>query len=429
MPATLSPVTARLSMAKLKARAWMPYLTHILSSMRTFIEPRIGTMGVDEDCRLYVNPDWIDTLRSEELAYVLLHEVLHVVLSHARRRKDVLPGANEEQCYWWNVAADLCIQQMLDRQHRRWEPKGGVSIEGPVPGTDTPMLSVPGLKRGMTTEAYYGVLWAFVQRMPREGRPGPSGKKDASGKPSPLNPSNSSSNSDGVRREYERPSRLVDQAMARSKLVEVEKKIQEMEQHGIGTAPGELKQSLTARLRPQPDPFALLTTCVSRSVASPIGAEEHTYRRLCRRQQPDATRRRGVVRYAPECSIIVDTSGSMCGNATKDKAMTAVAQGLRRVQRPRVVCFDTRVADERRLSSLRDFKWCGGGGTNMATACVMEDQQQRPDAIVLITDGETGWPSKPTRARLIVALCKPCLTVPAWAKVVRLYEKGPQYAG
>jgi predicted metal-dependent peptidase len=429
MPATLSPVTAALSRAKLRARAWMPYMSHILSSMRTIVSPEIGTMGVDEDCRLYVNPPWVEQLSANELAYVLLHEVLHVVLSHGRRRREALPNASEEQCYWWNVAADLCVQQMLARHQRAHEPKHGVKIDGKVPETDIPFLAIPGLKVGMSTEAYYGILTSYFSRLPKDQRPKPGkkGTKKDGGKS--LDPSNASSNSDGVRRDYEKPTRLSEQAGLRSKLSECEKKIAEMEAKGIGTAPGELKQSIAARLRPQPDPFELLKAVTSKSVASTIGEEFYTYFRHSRRQQPDAPRKRGVIRFSPECSIIVDTSGSMGSNRLRDRALTAVAQGLRKVQRPRVVCFDTRVADARRLTSMKDFHWCGGGGTNMAGACEQEDKKQRPDAIVVITDGITGWPAKPTRARLIVALCAPSSSPPKWAKVVRCYEEGPKYAG
>lgn len=425
----------------------MPYLSHILSSMRTYIEPSVGTMGVDEDGRLYVNEQWLETLRSDELAYVLLHEVLHLVLSHAHRCKSALPGASEQQLFIWNVAADLCIQQMLARHHRACEPKDGVKIDGCFPGTDVRFLSIPGLRPGMNTETYYGLLWNFFSQQMRQqsrqggagqkkpeqgsnGKPGPSPQQgDGKGTASALDPANAASSSDGKRRAYERPSQVTDKALLRSKLTECERRLQECEAKGIGSVPGELREALKARLHPQPDPFDQLRGIVSKSVASPLGADEYTYRRLCRHQPPDCARRRGVVRYAPECSIVVDTSGSMASSKIKDMALTAVAQGLRKVQRPRVVCFDTRVADERRLSSMRDFHWCGGGGTNMAMACEVEDKKHRPDAIVVITDGITGWPAKPTRARLIVALCKPSSSPPSWAKVVKCYEEVPKYAG
>lgn len=434
MAVVLSPTTKHLTRAKIKAKGWMPYLSHILSSMRTHIEPSIPTMAVDQDCRLYVNEQWIQTLSVTELAYVLLHEVLHVVLSHPKRRKATLPDATDEQCFWWNVAADLCIQQMLAKHHRAHEPKEGIKIEGTVPRTNVPFLKVPGLKPGMNTEAYYGLLWDYMSKQPPQQQPQPQqgagGEGGKQGKQPALDPNDAGSGSDGKKREYERPSRLADQALAEAKLAEVERRLEECESKSPGSTPGELRQAIKARLHPQPDPFDQLRGVVARSVASPLGADEQTYRRLYRRQPANVARLRGIVRMAPECSVIVDTSGSMSSGDIRDKAITAVSQGLRKVQRPRVVCFDTRVQDARRLSSMRDFQWCGNGGTDMATACEQEDREQRPDAIVLITDGETDWPSQPTRARLIVALCSDpgrYFTVPSWAKVVRCYEEGTKY--
>jgi predicted metal-dependent peptidase len=448
----INPARAHLTKAKILARSWMPYMSHILTSMRTYVGPHIPTMAVDQFSRLYVNPDWIQTLSVRQVAYVLLHEVLHVVLSHARRRRQFLPGVTKQQANVWNIAADLCIQQMLARHHRADEPEDGMKIEGELePGV--PFLSIPGLNRGMTTEAYYQVLWDFLNQRPKEpggsgGQEQEQGQQDGDEQDQgdseqeqqpggqsdkPLDPRNAGSGSDGLPRDYEPPSKLADEAMMEGKLRELERRMEEAESAKPGSVPGELRKSVEARLHPQPDPFDQLRGIVAKSVASPLGAEEHTYRRLHRRQADNTARMRGVVRMTPECSVIVDTSGSMsCGNI-RDKAMTAVAQGLRKVQRPRVVCFDTQVQDARRLTSMKDFQWVGDGGTDMAAAIEQEDKEHRPDAIVLITDGETGWPSQKTRARLIVALCKDpgCYgdPIPSWARVVRCYEEGPKHGG
>jgi predicted metal-dependent peptidase len=160
-----------------------------------------------------------------------------------------------------------------------------------------------------------------------------------------------------------------------------------------------------------------------------LGAEEYTYRRLNRRQQDDQPRRRGYVRLAPECSIIIDTSGSMSG--CESKALTTIAQGLRRVQRPRVVAYDYVCQSAQRISSVSQFSFKGYGGTNMTAAIEEEDKQHHPDCIVLVTDGETNWPSTPTRARLVVALVKRSSysTPPAWARVIDLTKEVPTYAG
>jgi predicted metal-dependent peptidase len=90
-----------------------------------------------------------------------------------------------------------------------------------------------------------------------------------------------------------------------------------------------------------------------------------------------------------------------------------------------VVLYDHAVQDERRMSHLADFQWKGYGGTDMTTAIEMVDAKHRPDAIVCITDGETHWPTKPTRARLIIALVRPSNygTPPSWARVVACYTE------
>ena len=272
-------------------------------------------------------------------------------------------------------------------------------------------LSIPGFKRGMSTEQYYSLLLPYL--------PEEQGGQDGEGRPQVLDPRKAGSNSHGERQENERGSTVIEKAMLENALEQAERDMEEAESSSPGSVPGGLRQTLSVRLRRQPDPFEELKRVVSRSVASPIGAEEYTYRRMSRRQQQDSARKRGIVRYAPECVIVVDTSGSMMGR--EEKALTAVAQGLKKVQQPRVLLYDSALQDQRRLSTISQFEWKGYGGTDMTAAIELADSKYRPDAIVLITDGETSWPTTPTRAKLIVAMVAPETSYskpPAWAKVV-----------
>jgi predicted metal-dependent peptidase len=414
---TLTTVQRLLTKAKLRLRTWVPYLTHVFSMMRTVETTDIPTMAVDQANRLYCNEQFMSTLTPMEVAYCLLHEVMHVVLSHCRRFKAAVPQATERERYVWNLAADLVVQQLLARHHGLSEPSGIVRIDGCIPDTKTAYLSIPGLVRGMTVEQYYGLLFQHTPEQPQQD--------DGN----PLDPAKAGSNSDGVPRPYEKPVSAVEHAMVDHCLREAEKKIEQLESSSPGSVPGEVVKSLKARLHPQPDPFDQLRTVVSKSVASPIGTEEYTYRRLNRRQQADTPRKRGVVRLAPECSIIIDTSGSMSG--AESRALTVISHGLRKVHRPRVVAFDSRLQDAKRITSLSQWEFKGYGGTDMTKAIEDEDRNQRPDAIVLVTDGETDWPTTPTRARLIIALVRRSgySTPPSWAKVIDLTKEVPTYAG
>lgn len=423
---TLTPTQRALTKAKIKARGWMPYLSHVLAIMRTHATTDVPTMSVDESARLYVNDEWVASLEPAEVAYCLLHEVLHIVLSHGRRFRNLVPDAGERERLCWNISADLCIQQMLARQLGGLEPRGIVRIDGVLPGVpgNIKFLDIPGLTRGMSTEQYYSLLLPYLPQQQQDG-----GGDDGQGgeEHGPLDPRDAGSNSHGDKK-GEKPSSVIEEAMLHNALEQAERDMEQAEGTMPGSVPGGLRQTLAMRLRPQPDPFEELKRVVSRSIASPVGTDEYTYRRLSRRQLPDAARKRGVVRYAPECSIIVDTSGSMQG--AEQKALTAVAQGLKKVQQPRVVLFDHALQDERRMSVISDFEWKGYGGTDMTAAIEMVDAKHRPDAIVCITDGETRWPAKPTRARLIVALVRnsTCFQPPAWARVVHCYKEVVRYA-
>jgi len=99
---------------------------------------------------------------------------------------------------------------------------------------------------------------------------------------------------------------------------------------------------------------------------------------------------------------------------------------------PRVITYDHALQSAKRMTALSEFEFRGYGGTDMTTAIEQEDREHRPDAIVLVTDGETDWPTTPTRARLIIALVRgmPAYSQPPkWAKVIDLTREVNDYAG
>lgn len=507
----IKPTSVLLSKAKRLACQRMPYLAALLYTARTIESPSVGTMAVDAAGRLYINPQFVQTLSVKHCAFILLHEMLHIVLSHAKRRAVRVPNPTRKQCDLWNTAADISVNGILQRDCRELTPEFGTFLHQ--------FSHIQGMVGGLTTEQYYDLLIADAAKPPpMPPTPQSSGEDDEDGdedddsssgtgdmdsededdadedesddgdgtgssqggdddsdeddesdedsdggssdedgeadeeedaEPSgdssgdneepddsapsePLQPKHTGSNSDGMPRDYE-PERTVAEAIGQEgKLSEVQQAIIEHEASGRGNAPGELKQSLDVRLRPQPDPFDTLRSLVSKSVSSPLGTPLSTFRRLSRRQQSDMPRRRGEQQFSPECVVIVDTSGSMeCGDY-KERALVAVAQGLKRVHRPRIITCDAAIQSDGKVESMRKFKWLGGGGTDMTLAITHADSTYQPDAIVIVTDGETDWPANKTRARLVVALvappsayCKP----PEWAKVVNCTAERRGHAG
>lgn len=453
----LPPHVIAISKAKTAAQQHMKYLGSYLEGVPTTFDDRVPTMAVDDVGRLYVNPDWCVQWSADQNGYVLLHEMLHNLLDHAERRREYLPFPTPKQLEWWNIAADLCIQQILKSiDHLR--PPCGVKIED--------YLHIPGLNRGMSTEKYYSLLSQHEESggpmPPPPGRPDPNSPGDEQGTGSGGQPGedasgsgsgddddgqqsgsgstagsgnasgkgtkkqghgSSGSASDGMPKDYELPKDMASVGANLSRLEQVRDQMENDPTISIGSGMGTVRESLNRRLRRQPDPFDRLRNIVGQHTAAPMGTDEPTYRRRNRRQENDDLPIPGVIRFSPECVIIIDTSGSMGNPKVSDRAaraMTAIAQGLRRVQNPRVIAWDGGLRADKRISSISQFEWIGGGGTSMDEAVVMADQKYRPEAIVLVTDCGTTWPEKRTRAKLIVAMVDKYSQPPKWSIPVDL---------
>ena len=531
MSTIISPDRLIITRAKQKAAEWMPFLQSVFMPMRCTPTPKVPTAAVDQYGRMYYNPDFFGKLTVEVVAYVILHECLHCVLSHHKRTRRMCPNIDAQKAYLANIAQDLCIQQALAEQIGKHEPEGIVTIDR--------FKHIPGVAAGRTSEQYFESLCAWQASKPKTPTPTPqprdedeeeiededfgddwgdgdsdedsedgettddaedgdsesdSGDDDQPGEGSGdgdddsesdgdsesgkggsesesdgsgsgegesesdseaggeggggsgpgqteldteglpelgdiCNPADAGSASDGVEKEWEEEPTIADVSNMEKRLRDAEKALDELDPR-IGSGAGNIRQSLKARLHPQPDPFDQLAHVVSRSISSPVGQPEMTYRKWPRRTLPGKARLRGVQRLQPEATILLDTSGSMMSNSIMARAMAVVAKGISRLQNPRVVCCDGAIQSAKRIANMAHFNWDGGGGTDMAAGLVHVDQTYKPDSIVIITDGITGWPTKPTRAKVICALCSPAwaASIPKWITVVHLYRQGNQYA-
>lgn len=254
---------------------------------------------------------------------------------------------------------------------------------------------------------------------------------DESASDADWSPAGGGSSADGQPRDYEAepdPS-WADREYSLAK--QLEAAIEEAERQAPGSVPGELRAAVNYRLRPVADPYDALRASVARAVASPVGAPDFTLRRLSRRQQPDGPRLRGVVKLTPSVVIVLDTSGSMGlsggGYDRAERAMEVIAKGVRRLKAVKVVCFDTQRHSTKMVSSMSGFVAAGHGGTDMAAAIEEIDRTEKPDAILVVTDGETEWPLRKPRARTVIALVEApqdYYPVPHWATTVDLTKGG-----
>jgi predicted metal-dependent peptidase len=128
-------------------------------------------------------------------------------------------------------------------------------------------------------------------------------------------------------------------------------------------------------------------------------------------------------RPVPTVAIVIDTSGSM-GDEELTAALAEVAGVLRGVgirgNRVTVLSCDAAVHLAQRISQAEQIELHGGGGTDMRVGIEAAlALPQRPDVIVVLTDGGTPWPDHPPAVRVVAGLIGAHAAMPpAWIESV-----------
>ena len=89
-----------------------------------------------------------------------------------------------------------------------------------------------------------------------------------------------------------------------------------------------------------------------------------------------------------------------------------------------VLVCDAEMHEIKKVKRVSAMSFSGGGGTDMRIGIAAAAKlKNRPDYLVILTDGYTPWPSAPPpRMRVIVGLIgkykAPLSDMPSWAKVI-----------
>ena len=122
-------------------------------------------------------------------------------------------------------------------------------------------------------------------------------------------------------------------------------------------------------------------------------------------------------------AVVIDTSASMTSDDL-DTALAEVSGVIKAVGGTvQVIVCDAHAERARTVRNPRDVKLIGGGGTDMRVGIdAAEALNPAPNVIVVLTDGDTPWPSTPTRARLIAVLTRDrgMSRLPTWARGIHV---------
>jgi predicted metal-dependent peptidase len=385
-----------LGRARLWAAARFPYLASGVFGIVPVPAPGIGTVAVDEQWRLWADPQVIADWSPAEYGSVLVHHVCHLLREHGPRA--IGAGAGPDEASDWLRSADAEINDDLI--------PAGLTLPG------TPVLPHHlDCPAGLLAEAYY----ATIRGRTRPAQPQPAWNLDCG------------SAADGIGRPWEgsgQPGLPPWQARLLRRLVAQE--ITKQHGHEPGTVPAGLLRWANEVLQPVVDWRRALTAELRKAIADTMGAVDYSYRRPSRRASvAGPVVLPALRRPQPQVAVVCDTSGSM----TDDLLAAALAEvdGLLRAlgltRQLRVIACDTAASTARRVTSARQVELVGGGGTDMgAGIAAAAALRPRPGVTVVLTDGYTPWPdAQPKAMRVVVGLLgDDAPDAPDWARSIRV---------
>lgn len=462
-----SELDDKLEMARMFIQMLWPYLYSGVAKMspRWCTHPHLRTMAVDKYWRLYLDREHVNNISHSELALMLVgHELMHLMYAHNDRlmehQDSFLMSPTGDLVSFNNFVGDMAIncslQAVLDAGMKYYQQTSGRGIQSGKVTVPTDILLPTNFKDkagnpfpdGLLLEDYAQLLIDNA-REPKDGGDDKGEKKGGwtlftrngkgKGISGPGKGCDCGSGADGNDREWEDK----DKPDPRNPKTGLSKERQDIERQSLaesiknheakhpGTTPGGMVLWADVHLRPVKEHWSKILSRVLRSGLGTLrGDYEVSYAVPNRRSI--ATRSKitlpGRLTPKPNFALLLDTSGSM-GESDYSSAFSHIQAILKQcdVKKVPFLACDTEVAEVRYISSLKDVKLVGGGGTDMRVGIEKARDvfpHNRKSLVICLTDGYTPWPSeKPANMEVVVVLTqKTDAQVPSFCRVVRAYD-------
>jgi predicted metal-dependent peptidase len=388
-----------LALARWNAARAVPYLARGLWACSYVVSEDVPTFAIDDRWRVLVNPAFADECAKDgSLPAALVHEALHQVLRHSQRAKTIDATDHSR----WTIAGDCEINARIDEIPALHLPSCGVHA---ADFRWPPRLAAEEYYRqDQTKEAAKnccaGGSGAGAPHPAEQGLPKP-GEGEGSGKPEGL----TEAEGDLVR-------------------VSVAAAVREAHAKRPGSIPsGILRWAETYGEAPAVDWRALAAARIRYATETRRGPSP-TYARPSRRAAAGGLVLPVYRAPVPRISLVLDTSGSM-DQKDLGVALSVVADACLTLGKVTAVACDAAAGDIVEVRHLDDLKehLRGGGGTDLVKG-IERAAEDTPDAIVIVTDGETPWPRHAPDAPCVVILTREpgyCGRPPAWAEVIAAF--------
>lgn len=443
-----TPLFQKLAAARYVCGQRAPYMLPAIMKLVPVVQKSgpqsVPTLGVDARLRLYINESFAAKLSHEELATILIHEVLHVLFKHFRRA-DALQIKSHEDRLNWNLAGDCAINTVLKDMGMAFPQWKSILEDGEeLPEGKTPDSLVGvfpsdfNLEDGKLTEYYYAEITkqASEQQANKSAGDGSDGSGmrakakgvmsgecgEAAGNPGGYeHPTDGSTGPDGDQVHPGRSEADVDvtaQQVAQNVSTEAQK--------GHGNIPAGLKLWADEVLKPPKIRWQQkLKDVINRSVTWVAGQKQTKWSRYSRRQagvgfgfgKPVIPKQISPV---PNVAVIGDTSGSM-GKEELSRVLAETAEIAKQVRGSITFmaadCTTQQPKQVKRPKEIAEML-SGGGGTSFIPPLKFFEQEAtpKPDIVVYITDGGGDAPVLPPKGiKVIWVLVGPWKTRPCRA--------------
>jgi predicted metal-dependent peptidase len=419
-----------------------------LFGVRIILTEKVPVAAIDRNMNIYFNPKAVEAMENnaqnltdfvQQLGFVWIHEIAHVLREHSARADDQKADAK-----LWNIAADFEINDGI------WE---GLKMPEIFPGLLPKNYELPD---GKVAEWYYYELLDKPQLAIFIGNKGsgiygqlPDGdvgiSNGGSGIHGQLPDWDEGSGVHGQPRNWDEGSGVHGQPRNweagenRQKLHPLDLEVmrcdvaQKMHENRkfIGSMPGSWALWVDKILKSRTDWRKKLRHRMSIAISTGIGLQvDYSFARPSRRQSVYlpivAPAFSGDLSARIAC--VVDTSGSMGGDEL-GQAVGEVCGVLADFKIPiTVIPCDAAAYAPILVSKPSDYvklqKLSGGGGTDMIVGIEAAlALRPKPDTILVLTDGYTGYPPMPYKTPVVFGILKrdfnaitPLPNMPPWSK-------------
>lgn len=385
----------------------------LLTSGDVIINDRIKTAATD-GWNVTYNSGFISSLRDEECRLVVLHENLHKAYQHLLVWKHLWQQDRDLA----NVSMDHFVNLALIE-----EDAGAGFLRMPAAGIQPdPKFS------GWSVDKIFAHLLREKkqQQQQQQGQGSQSATSGPGAQPAPANaPPAAGSPGSGIDEHDWEGAAAVPQQVVEERAKTIQQAVlagQTVASRRRGTGAGSSLGAFSDLLAPRVNWREALADWMQ-DVAR--GCEESSWRKVSRRHLANDTYLPGLTGVSLDTIVVgIDTSGSIWGSDDMQQFAAELASIVERVSPARTIVayWDDGVRSHQTFEagafSLADCRPAGGGGTDGRSLFRwMENENIRPDCIVVLTDGYVGhWPNT-IPAPTLWAITEPRIVAPVGTTV------------